>query len=66
VGHTDSSTGTAVTLVVPRGRQAAPPEDKPLPRTGVELVPVLLLAVALVAVGVALLVAVRRRRSAPS
>lgn len=66
MGHTDSSTGTSVTLVVPPGRQATPPEDKPLPRTGFELVPLLLLAVALMAVGAALLTAVRRRRSAPS
>jgi len=59
VTNADGSTGVPVTLVVPAG--PPPGQDKPLPRTGFELVPVLLLALVLVASGVLLLTAVRRR-----
>lgn len=64
--HGDSSTGTPVTLVVPPGSTTAPPPpDRPLPHTGFGLLPVLLLAAVLVAVGTVLLTAVRRRAHSP-
>lgn len=59
----DGSTGTSVTLVVPPGAPSRPAPEKPLPHTGFSLLPVLVLAAALLAVGVSLVVAARRRPS---
>lgn len=59
--HSDSQTGTPVMLVVPgQPVPAQPPGQNPLPFTGFELLPVVLLAALLVVLGSALLVASRR------
>lgn len=63
MSRADGSTGTSVTIVVPAGTPARPPVEKPLPHTGFTLLPALLLAVSLLAVGVAAVVAARRRPS---
>lgn len=65
--QSDSQTGTPVTLVVRPAQPApaAPPGHHPLPFTGLELLPLLLLALLVMALGSALLVATRRRPARP-
>ena len=61
MAHVDTSSGTPVTLVVSPGKQVVPPPHKhPLPFTGFALVPALVLALVLLAVGSVLLVGARR------
>jgi hypothetical protein len=61
----DSQTGTPVTLVVSPGQtspgtSSTPPVHRPLPHTGFDLVPALLLSAVLVAVGTFLTATARR------
>lgn len=56
MAQSDSQTGTPVTLVIRPGAGAPPPDTRGhLPFSGVDLVPVVLLAVLLLAAGSALL-----------
>lgn len=60
----DSQTGTPVTLVVKPGQTtpvSTPPGHKPIPFTGFELLPALVVAAVLLALGTVLTVAFRTR-----
>lgn len=61
MAYADTTTGTPVTLVVGPGQTSAPPPpEHPLPFTGFSLLPALLLATVLFALGTLALAAVRR------
>jgi hypothetical protein len=60
MAYMDTTSGTPVTLVVTPGQTSAPPPPPPIPFTGFSLLPALLLATVLLALGTVVLTLLRR------